>query len=103
LGHAGHDAQYRTTFKSQHAGAGFSVELLADFGDDSTPSKKAVLKTTCRQTLGSKHRFALILPSTVAPHALRHRLPHHDSRAAGAIALATSLQADTPAVAAPKR
>src|SRR5262252_10291638 len=31
------------------------------------PSKKGVLKTTCRQTLGSKHRFALILPSTVAP------------------------------------
>src|SRR5215470_6618074 len=59
-------------------GAGLSVELLADFGDDSAPSKKVVLKTTCRQTLGSKQRFALILPSTVAPHALRHRLPHSD-------------------------
>jgi hypothetical protein len=59
-------------------GAGLSVELFATFGDDGTPSKKVVLKTTCRQTLGSKHRFALILPSTVAPHALRHLCPHHD-------------------------
>src|SRR5215467_6148913 len=84
-------------------GAGLSVELFATFGDDGTPSKKVVLKTTCRQTLGSKHRFALILPSTVAPNAPRHRLPHHDSKPAGPIALSTSLQADTPAVDAPKR
>jgi hypothetical protein len=80
LGHAGHDAQCRTTFKSQHAGAGLRVELLAHFGNDGTPSNKTVLNTTCRQILGSKHRFALILPSTVAPHALRYRFPHHRPR-----------------------
>ena len=73
LGHAGHDAQCRTTFKTQHAGAGLSVELLADFGDDGTPSNKVVLKTTCRQTLGSKTSVCFNLPSTVAPHAVRHR------------------------------
>jgi hypothetical protein len=77
--------------------AGAAQRLQAPhMGVNETLIKKGVLKTTCRQTLESKHRFALILPSTVVPHALRHRFLDHDPKSTGPIALATSLQADTP-------
>jgi hypothetical protein len=45
---------------------------------------------------------ALSLPSTIAPHALRHRFPHHDSKDCGPYRFGHEFAGRDPAVDAPK-